>query len=119
MNIHILAWDRHKHVVVLNQFMRSQSIVYRCAIHSGVYGKLQEEIEDTKGVIRSCKSNDRKFNGQIMIYKILHRKPKIEQHEPHWKPEMKLGVPEEVSNFCFTGGTCQATLVINPVKSHE
>ena len=82
MNIHILAWDRHKHVVVLNQFMRSQSIVYRYTIHSGVYGKLQEEIEDTKGVIRSCKS-DRKCNGQIMIYKILHRKPKIEQHEPH------------------------------------
>jgi hypothetical protein len=42
------------------------------------------KFEDTKWVIRSCKSNDRQFNGQekkdkkTMIYKALHRKLKVE-----------------------------------------
>jgi hypothetical protein len=45
----------------------------------------QEGLEDTKGVIRSCKSkknyiqyNGQKEEGQTTIYKALHRK-----HEPH------------------------------------
>ena len=53
--------------------------------------QLQEKIEDTKVVIRSCKTKkDRQHNGQrkrtkeqTTIYKTLHRKLKIEQHEPH------------------------------------
>jgi len=32
---------------------------------------------------------------QTMIYKILHRKLKIEQHESYQKPGMNSGVPEE------------------------
>ena len=48
-----------------------------------------------KEVIRSIKSkkdrqhNDqkKKHKGQIKIYRTLHRKLKIEQHEPHYKPE--------------------------------
>ena len=32
--------------------------------------------------------------GQTTIYKTLHRKLKIEQHEPHWKPGMNSGAPE-------------------------
>ena len=42
------------------------------------------KFEDTKWVIRSCKSNDRQYNGQekkdkkTTIYKALHRKLKIE-----------------------------------------
>ena len=46
-------------------------------------------FEDTHAVIRSCKSkkdghcNDQE--GQTMIYKILYRKLKIEQHESHYK----------------------------------
>ena len=54
--------------------------------------KWQEEFEDTKVVIRSHKSNQKDWqcNGQknmttiqTMIYKTLHRKQKIEQHESH------------------------------------
>jgi hypothetical protein len=50
---------------------------------------LQEEFEDTKGVIRICKLKDRQYNGkkrqkgQTITHKSLHRKLKIEQHEPH------------------------------------
>jgi len=28
-----------------------------------------------------------KTKGEIMIYKTLHRKLKVEQHEPHYNPE--------------------------------
>jgi hypothetical protein len=38
---------------------------------------------------------------RTMIYKILHRKLKIEQHEPHWKPD--------VNSCCFTCGTRRVT----------
>jgi hypothetical protein len=54
--------------------------------------KRQEEFEDTKGVIRSHQSNQKDWqcNGQkkmttvqTTIYKTLHRKQEIEQHESH------------------------------------
>jgi len=32
--------------------------------------------------------------GQIKIYITLHRKQKIEQHEPHYKPRANSGAPE-------------------------
>jgi len=50
---------------------------------------MKEEFEDTKEIIRIRKSKkDRQHNGQTkkeqtMIYKTIHRKLKIEQHEPH------------------------------------
>ena len=55
------------------------------------YSVQREEFEDTKGVIRICKSkierqyiNQRKgTKEQTTIYKALHRKLKIEQHVPH------------------------------------
>ena len=31
---------------------------------------------------------------QTMIYKTFHRKEKIEQHEPHYKPGVNLGAPK-------------------------
>ena len=47
-------------------------------------------FEDTKGIFRTPDSKDRQYNdqrkktkGQTMIYKAIHRKLKIEQHEPH------------------------------------
>ena len=48
----------------------------------------QERFEDTKAVIRICKSKDKQHNGQnnkgqTTIYKTLHKKLKIEQHESH------------------------------------
>jgi len=32
-----------------------------------------------------------------MIYKTLHRKQTIEQHEPHWKSGMYSGAPEKLA----------------------
>ena len=49
------------------------------------YTNMEERLSDTKGVIRSRKSNDRQYNGQkkmderqTTIYKRLHSKLKIE-----------------------------------------
>jgi hypothetical protein len=39
-------------------------------------------------------AKEKDTEGQTMIYKTLHRKLKIEQHEPHWKPMMDSGAPE-------------------------
>jgi len=41
--------------------------------------ELEEQFEDLKWVIRSRKTTTK----QTTIYKILHRKLKIEQHEPY------------------------------------
>ena len=55
----------------------------------------QEKFEDTKGVIRIRKVIKwRQFNVQkktLTIYKTLHRKPKIEHHEPLLKTFSELG----------------------------
>ena len=66
---------------------------------------IKEEFEDTKGATIICKSKkDRNHNGQrkrtkgrTTIYKKLRTKLKIEYHEPHLKPEVNLGTPEELS----------------------
>ena len=48
----------------------------------------KEKFENTKGVIRSCKSKkDRQYYDQKKKDKTLHRKLKIEHHEPHFQPE--------------------------------
>ena len=52
---------------------------------------IQQKYKDTNGITRSPKSQkNRQHNGQNkkdekdkQIYKTLHRKLKIEQHEPH------------------------------------
>ena len=36
-----------------------------------------------------------KRNGQIMIYKTLHRKLNIEKHEPHLRSGVHTDAPEE------------------------
>jgi hypothetical protein len=38
--------------------------------------------------------NGQKKKGQTLIYKILHRKLKIDQHEPQYKPGVNSGAPE-------------------------
>ena len=58
-----------------------------------------KKFEDTKDVIRSRISKNRqiqwqKEKGQTMIYKTLHRKLRIEQHEPQYKAGVNSGVPE-------------------------
>ena len=63
---------------------------------------LKEEFEDTKGVIRiRISKKNRQHNGQKKKYKRtnndlqnIHIKLKIEQHEPHKKPEVNSGAPE-------------------------
>jgi hypothetical protein len=60
---------------------------------------LKEKFEDTKVVNRRRKSKkNRQHNGQKKkekrIYKTLHRKLKIEQHEPHLIPEVNSCAPE-------------------------
>jgi len=50
-------------------------------------------------------------NVKATIYKPLHRKLKIEQHE--------LRCTGNVSNYCFTIGAHRVTLVTNPMMSHE
>ena len=55
------------------------------------YSVQRDEFEDTEGVIRICKSKmEKQYNDQrkrtkdhTTIYKALHRKLKIEQHETH------------------------------------
>ena len=60
---------------------------------------IKEEFEDIKRVIRTdntmikrvirtdnTMTKRKRTKEQIMIYKTLHRKLKIEQHEPHLKP---------------------------------
>jgi hypothetical protein len=54
------------------------------------------KIEDTKGVIRSCKLKNRQYNGQqkrtkrqTIIYKALLRKLKIDPHDPHKKNQQQ------------------------------
>ena len=52
----------------------------------------KEKFADSNEIMRSRKSKDRRYNGQkkknpkrqTTIYKTLHRKLKIEQHEHHW-----------------------------------
>jgi hypothetical protein len=43
---------------------------------------MDAKFEDNKGLIRRRKLK----KWQHMIYKTLHGKLKIEQHEPHYKP---------------------------------
>jgi hypothetical protein len=60
---------------------------------------IQEGLpEDTKGEIRvriSKKYNTmakrKRTKGQTTIYKTLHRKQKMEQHEPHKQPGINFG----------------------------
>ena len=49
---------------------------------------LSKMLKDTTEVIRSRNSTDRQYNypkqkDRQMLYKTLHRKVNIEQHEPH------------------------------------
>jgi hypothetical protein len=63
------------------------SILIRYSIlYTSVSHKVKEEFEDIKGVNRRRRDNNmarrKRTKGQTTIYKILHRKLKISQHEP-------------------------------------
>ena len=83
------------------------------------------KFEDSKRVIITHKSNDRRYNGEkekgqtIIIHKTLHWKLKIESHEPYKKLKWNRcsgGVNSSCTNYC---GTRRITLVTNPVITHE
>ena len=62
---------------------------------------------------KSLKIPNRKITkGQTTIYKILHRKPKIEQHEPH-----ALNTRSVLR--CSTCGARHVTLVTPPVINYD
>ena len=55
-----------------------------------------------------------------MIYKTLHKKQKIEQHEPHRKKPMVNSVLRKDKQYtCSTSGISRDTLVKNPLICYE
>ena len=88
-----LYWDS---IELYNFDIETQNCLCDVAVQSnncnGQQGEIsiKEKFVDTKWVIKSCKSKDRHYNdqqnrdkGHTIICKILHRKLKIGQHEPH------------------------------------
>ena len=55
---------------------------------------------------------------QPMVYKILYRKPTIEQHELPLKTRGVLRCSEAIGSVSSISGTRCVTLVINSVLSH-
>jgi hypothetical protein len=60
----------------------------------------EKSLKIPKGIIRINKSTDntvakRKRKEQIMIYKTLYRKLKMEKHEPHLRSGVNTDVQEE------------------------
>ena len=64
-------------------------------------------------------NNIKSTREQTMIYKTLHGKLKIEQHEHHIKLEVNSGCSGKVTSSCSTSDTHCVTLGTNPVLSHD
>ena len=85
-----------------------------------------EEFEDTKGIIRICKSKDRQHNGQSKNNKMINndlqnitQKTKDRATQISLKTWGRIQVLRRVSSSCSTSGTCRVTLVTNPEISLE
>ena len=88
---------------------------------------MQEEFEDTKGVIKICiLRKNRQHNGQKK--KVQKDKQRSIKHTYITKDRvtrtpLKIGgelkCSGRVSSSCSTGDTCRINLVTNPVISHE
>ena len=107
-------------VTVYNTIFRINKYLY--SILSELILKA-EMFENTKGVIWSRKSKDRKYNDQKRrkrqtSTKILHRKLKIEQLEIQLKTEDEFSCFRRVSSSCSTSGTRHVTHVGNLVLNH-
>jgi len=48
-----------------------------------------------------------------MIYKTLHRQPKIQQHEPQQKPEVNSGAPEGLAELKIQQHEHHSSLLFN------
>jgi hypothetical protein len=62
---------------------------------------IQEKLEDTKGTAANQRKTAKR-KGQTMIYKILYRKLKIEQHEPHKKLGCEVRCSGRVSSSSYS-----------------
>ena len=83
---------------------------------------IQEEFEDTKGVIRICKSKkDRQHNDQKKKYKQRSTKLTYKTKDRVTQTPLKTGgelrCAGRVGNSCSTSGTRRVNLVTNPVSS--
>jgi hypothetical protein len=84
----------------------------------------QEELEDTKGIIRIRKSKrNRRYNGQKKKYKRtnndlqnIHIKDRETRTLKTWG---ELGCSGKVSSSCSTSDSRRVNLVTNPVISYE
>ena len=65
------------------------SVVINC--QSVISPNMQEYLE-TK--VSNTMTKRKRTKGQTTIYKTLHKKLKIDQHEPHQKPGMNSSAPE-------------------------
>ena len=72
------------HCICTLKFINVASGCYSVVFYIHNHLVVQKGFEDTKGVIGSRNSKDKQCNFQNKkTYKTLHRKLKIEQHEPH------------------------------------
>jgi len=86
-----------------------------------------EEFEDTKEVIRICKTKkNRQYNGQKKKDKGTNNDQQNITHTTRvrvtWttlKTGDELRYSRKISNFCSTSSTCRINLVTNTVISHE
>ena len=86
----------------------------------------QEELEDTKGVIRVRISKNRQHNNQQKMYKRTNSDlQNIDIKLKDWVTRTPLKTGGDLrfsgteSTFCYTSGTCRVKLVTEPVISHE
>ena len=87
---------------------------------------MQEQFEDTKGVIRICKSKDRQHNGEKKKKDNRRNKDlqnatqKTKERATRARTPLKQGVNSgRVNISCFTSGTRRIAQVTNPVISDE
>jgi Ni/Co efflux regulator RcnB len=103
-------------------------IVWLIAFSKTIEGQLtQENLDNTKGVMgsrkskkdRQCHDQTIKDKKQTMIYKTIHRKRQIEQHQHHLKKGVNSGTPESIRTSCSTRDTRLTALVRSPVIGHK
>ena len=77
-----------------------------------------EAVNRRKTCTENTIATRKETKGQTMIYKKLHRKLKIEQHEPQYnRGELMFSI--RVSSSSSTSGTHLITLATNTVIGHE
>ena len=54
---------------------------------------------------------------QTVVYKTLHRKQEIEEHEPYLKTGGELWCPGQVGRSCITCGSRRDTLVTTVISN--